>query len=132
MAEMPAYWKVVETAVVGEGFVRGVFSGPVRLNRSTRYKKVVVRPVVIKGERMLSFSYWDSKHDTTKNVKPEAAGEILREVLAIGFANVHLKTAGEEVAAGVPSYSFVVVVMPVTVRAFAVMVPELVDEAETE
>ncbi len=97
MAEMPAYWKVVETAVVGEGFVRGVFSGPVRLNRSTRYKKVVVRPVVIKGERMLSFSYWDSKHDTTKNVKPEAAGEILREVLAIGFANVHLKTAGEEV-----------------------------------
>ena len=36
------------------------------------------------------------------------------------------------VAAVVPSYSFVVVVMPVTVRALAVMVPELVDDPETE
>ena len=49
------------------------------------WRQVVVRPVLIKGERYLQFSYFTQKQDITKNYRGSEAGEKLDELLALPF-----------------------------------------------
>ena len=46
--------------------VRAVFSGAQK-GSSLSWDKVIVRPVELKGEIHLQFSYFDEKKDSTKN-----------------------------------------------------------------
>lgn len=59
--------------------------------------RVVIRQVELRGERFLQFSYFDEKKDITKNFRAAESAAPLDEVIAIGFANVHLSTRAEEV-----------------------------------
>src|SRR5206468_3120841 len=59
--------------------------------------RVVVRPVLLRGERQLQFSYFDRRKDVTKNFAPAEAAAPLREVVAAGHAGIHLSARGEEI-----------------------------------
>jgi SAM-dependent methyltransferase len=73
-----------------ETFVRATFSGQQR-GQDVPWKSVSIRPVLLKGERHLQFSYLDGKKDITKNYAQQAEAK-LDELLALSFRNIHLRT----------------------------------------
>ena len=70
---------------------RAVFSGQQK-GPSLPWTKVVIRPVEIKGEIHLQFSYFDEKKDITKNYLGEAASKI-DELLALPFRNIFVESS---------------------------------------
>ena len=92
-------WPAVDDAAVvglirGDDFRRATFAGKPR-GTPSRWVRVTVRPVEIKGGRLLQFAYFDGKQTRTDN--PADAGPPLAELLACRFAGVHLTTATEEI-----------------------------------
>ena len=60
------------------------------------WRQVRVRPVLIKQQRFLQFSYFTQKQDITKNYQGEEAREKLEEALALSFADISVQTAAEK------------------------------------
>lgn len=89
--------RVVSDAVLGPDFRRATFGGAIRANRPSPWVRVVIRPVELRGQRHLQFSYFDARKDTTKNYLPHEAVGPLDEVLVVGFAGIHLTTRTEEI-----------------------------------
>src|SRR5262245_9647710 len=89
--------RLVTDAVLGPDFRRATFGGAVRGGTPSPWGRVVIRPVEVRGQPQLQFSYFDAKKDTTKNYPPHEAEAPLSEVLAVGFSGVHLTTRTEEI-----------------------------------
>ena len=70
--------------------VRAVFSGAQK-GSSLPWDKVIVRPVELKGEIHLQFSYFDEKKDITQNHLEDAASK-LDELLALPFRNIFVES----------------------------------------
>lgn len=88
---------MVTDAVLALGFRRATFGGAIRGNTSSEWVRVVLRPVELRGERHVQFSYFNGKKDFAKNF---ALGEVeapLNELLEIGYAGIHLETGAEEI-----------------------------------
>jgi len=79
-----------------EEFIRAIFSGQHR-DRSVPWIKVIVRPVLVRGKKHTQFSYFDAKKDITKNYQGEESAEMLEQLLALEFKNVHIQTAHNNV-----------------------------------
>src|SRR4051794_40345803 len=77
-------------------FRRATFAGPQRGTKSP-WVRVAIRPVDIRGDRLLQVSCFDSRKDTTKNIAPAELAVPLAEILDIGFSGIHLVTATEEI-----------------------------------
>lgn len=88
--------QLLADAIREPDFRRATFGGAVRNAGSTPWLRVVIRPIELRGERWLQCSYFDKKKDTTKNFRAAESAALLDEVIAIGFANVHLSTRIEE------------------------------------
>jgi SAM-dependent methyltransferase len=82
--------QVLERILNQESFVRAVFSGGQK-GTSLDWVKVLVRPVQIKGEINLQFSYFDEKKDITKNYSFEEAAAYVDELLALPFRNIFVE-----------------------------------------
>ncbi|MBX9582465.1 MAG: SAM-dependent methyltransferase [Gemmataceae bacterium] len=95
--DMPSARRLVTDAVLGPGFVRATFAGPRRSDGATPWVRVVVRPVDLRGGRVLQFAYFDPTKCTTKNAAGDEAAARLAEVLDLGFSGVHLTTQAEEI-----------------------------------
>jgi hypothetical protein len=65
-------------------FVRLTMKGQSQ-DAGTSWRQVIVRPVLIKNERYLQFSYLSQKQDITKNYRGAEASLKLDEVLALPF-----------------------------------------------
>src|SRR5437764_14097048 len=61
------------------------------------WRQVIVRPVLIKNERHVQFSYFTDKQDITKNYRGAQAGEKLDEMLALPFSTLHAQSTEEDV-----------------------------------
>ena len=59
-------------------------------------QRIVARPVLLRGERQLSFTTRHATRDTVKNLPPAAAIDALRDALGGSFGHAHLFAAGEE------------------------------------
>ncbi len=78
-----------------ETFLQLTASGKAR-GGSPQWQKVAVRPVVVKGERSLQFTYFDDRKAFTKNYADAAANAELDEVLTAPFSHFHLQaTTGD-------------------------------------
>jgi SAM-dependent methyltransferase len=87
----PDYKKQIHECILKrDSFVRAVFSGGQK-GTSLRWIKVLVRPVEIKGETNLQFSYFDEKKDITKNYSFEEAAAQVDELLAFPFRNIFVE-----------------------------------------
>jgi hypothetical protein len=87
----PDYKKQVHERILNrDSFVRAVFSGGQK-GTSLDWVKVLVRPVQIKGEMNLQFSYFDEKKDITKNYSFEEAAAYVDELLALPFRNIFVE-----------------------------------------
>jgi SAM-dependent methyltransferase len=67
-----------------EQFVRLTMKGQIR-EALLPWRQVVVRPVLLKNERYLQFSYFTQKQDITKNYQASEARTKLDELLALPF-----------------------------------------------
>src|SRR5437762_12322780 len=74
-----------------EDLARATFSGSLP-GQSVPWIRVVIRPVLVRNERVLQFSHFDSKKDITKNYSVAEAGEKLDELLTLPFRNFHVET----------------------------------------
>jgi hypothetical protein len=88
---------LIAAAVLGTGFRRATFGGATRGGRASPWVRVVVRPVELRGTRHLQFSYFDAKKDTTRNYPVAEAAPALAEVVALGFAGIHITTDADEI-----------------------------------
>jgi SAM-dependent methyltransferase len=86
----------IKEAVTGPEFSRATFAGATR-GAACEWVRVVVRPVELRGERHVQFAYQGAKKVVTKNFPPAEVDEPLDELLAYGFAGVHISTRGEEI-----------------------------------
>ena len=89
--------QVVLETICGPAFRRATFGGTARKSGPSPWARVAIRPIELRGERHLQFSYFDSHKDTTKNYRPDEAQTCLEELIAIGFAGIHLSTLTEEI-----------------------------------
>jgi SAM-dependent methyltransferase len=89
--------QLVLDLVLGPDLCRATFGGAQRRGQPSPWVRVVVRPVEVRGERHLQFSYFDGRKNITKNYRGPEVELPLNELLAIGFAGVHLSTRHEEI-----------------------------------
>ncbi len=91
----PAISELLLAALRSEGFVRAGFAGAPRNTTATRWTRIAVRPVTVRGERRIQFEFFDDRQAFAKNAADPA--ELLAEALAIGFANIHVEADGETI-----------------------------------
>ena len=90
------YQTLIKMAALDQAtFIQLTFSHKLR-DDETPWNKIKVRPVLIKGQRHLQFSYFDPKKDITKNYSGAEMEEHLDKVLALPFGQINLQaTTGE-------------------------------------
>jgi len=86
------YRAEIRQAVLDEpAFVRLTVSAP--QGDAVPWRRVVVRPVLLKGGRQLQFSHFTATQDITKNYGPTEAPARLDELLAMAFGSLRLEAA---------------------------------------
>ena len=60
------------------------------------WRQIIVRPVLIKNERYLQFSYFSQKQDITKNYRGSQASQKLDEILALPFNTIVVQSTMED------------------------------------
>ncbi len=89
------YREMLQQAALDETtFVQMTFKG--EISNTLPWRMVNVRPVQIKQRRHLQFSHFSAKQDITKNFEGEEALAHLRELLAMPFHSIHLRSTMEE------------------------------------
>ncbi|MEX2236698.1 MAG: SAM-dependent methyltransferase [Dehalococcoidia bacterium] len=82
----------IRAAALGEDLVEL----RVKPSGKTPYRRISVRPVMVKGRRMLQFSRFTEKQDITKNYEGKQAERELDRLLALPFASLVLKSTDED------------------------------------
>src|SRR4051794_29013143 len=77
-------------------FLRATFAGTQRGTRIPA-ERVSLRPVELREGRCIQITRNDGRKDISTNHTPEELPAALADVLAAGFANVHITTRTEEV-----------------------------------
>jgi SAM-dependent methyltransferase len=91
------YQQLLTQAVLdADDFVRLTLKGIVR-GPAAPWQKIVIRPIELRGRRQLQFSYFDAKHDISKNYYGPEARARLAEALDIPYSSLVLQTTGEDV-----------------------------------
>jgi SAM-dependent methyltransferase len=112
------YRQLVHAKILArESLARAVFSG-VQKGSSLTWIKVVIRPVEIKGELHLQFSYFDNKKDITKNHLADAAAKV-DELLALPFRNIFVESSAGNLQINISKKGKVVVSQPRSTASLA-------------
>lgn len=83
MEESPE--QLLQSAILrDDNLVEASFQGP-RSEADVPWKRISIRPVLIKGERYLQFAYFDGKQESAKNFRDAQAEAELSELLALPF-----------------------------------------------
>src|SRR5690348_6894134 len=90
------YKEQVKRLVLDEqSFVRLTVKG-LSQDADVLWRQVIVRPVLIKHERYLQFSYFSQKQDITKNYRGSDAVQKLDELLALPYSSVLVQATIED------------------------------------
>jgi SAM-dependent methyltransferase len=81
-----------DNIIHNEDFIKATFSGQHR-DQTIPWTRVTVRPVLVRGQKHMQFSYFDAKKDITKNYRGDESAEKLEQILAVEYKNVHVQTA---------------------------------------
>ena len=83
-------------------FMRLTMKGQSR-DANTSWRQVIVRPVLIKNDRYLQFSYFNQKQDITKNYRGFEASQKLDEILALPFNSIVVQSTMEDLRVQITS-----------------------------
>jgi hypothetical protein len=87
--------QIKQIALDEQTFIRLTMKGKVH-DGILPWRQVIVRPVLIKNERHLQFSYFTEKQDITKNYRNPEAQEKLDDLLALPFTTIHVQSSTED------------------------------------
>src|SRR5437764_6919584 len=73
--------QLVTDTILGPDFRRATFGGAARRQGPSPWVRVAIRPVELRGERYLQFSYFDVKKNITKNFRGREIAPRLDEIL---------------------------------------------------
>ena len=90
------YSDTIVISIASPDFLRATLSGPTRFAKSP-FQRVNVRPVSLREGTRIQISRFDGKKDLSTNHTVEELPAALADILAAGFANVHVTTATEEI-----------------------------------
>jgi SAM-dependent methyltransferase len=76
-------------------FRRATFGGAIRGALPVEWQRVTLRAIQLRGQPHVQFSFFDGRKDHTKNFALPEVDPPLADLIAIGFAGVHLETATE-------------------------------------
>jgi hypothetical protein len=79
-----------------ENFISIVLSSPAKRGADS-FRKVVGRPIVIKGRPRIQLEYFRGDKTTHSNLSPAEAATEVRSLLAADFKQAHVRTHSEEV-----------------------------------
>lgn len=88
---------IKDTILNNEDFIKATFSGKPR-HQTSAWIKAVIRPVLLREQRHLQFSYFEAKKDITKNYRGDESVEQLAQILALEFRNVYIQTTQGDIA----------------------------------
>lgn len=92
---MDNYQETIRDAILDDAnFVRATFSGRQR-GQEIRWERLELRPVEVKGQRHLQFSFFDAKQNIVKNYLGETAVTELTAALDLPFRNFHIISQNE-------------------------------------
>jgi SAM-dependent methyltransferase len=91
------YRQTVTSLIQGDDFRKATFGGAKRGNASVPWVRVVIRPVELRGQGWLQFSYFDATKDITKNFRGADVALRIDELIDAGFAGIHVTTNTEEI-----------------------------------
>jgi SAM-dependent methyltransferase len=95
MPKTSDYRQIVNDHVFDEAlFVEAVFKAK-GVAETISWKRVTVRPVAIRGDRHLQFSYFDSRQTAVRNYRGQEAVEALNDLLAARLKSIQVRTATE-------------------------------------
>jgi Methyltransferase domain len=97
--------QVKRLALDEASFVRLTAKGKIR-EGVLPWRQVVVRPIMLKGEHYLQFSYFTERQDITRNYWGTEAEAKLDELLALPFNSIRVQTTGEEVVVQIKKNGF--------------------------
>ncbi len=83
--------QIKHIALDEEKFMRLTMKGRPR-DSAVPWRQVIVRPVLIKNDRHLQFSYFTEKQDITRNYRGSQASEKLDEILALPFNAISVQS----------------------------------------
>jgi len=83
--------KVRSRMLSRDTFIRAQFTGAQK-SAEMAWIKVIIRPVELRGEVHLQFSFFDEKKDISKNYTFEEASARIDEVLAMRFRNIFVES----------------------------------------
>ena len=83
--------QIKQMALDEEQFVRLTMKGRPH-DATVPWRQVIVRPVLIKNDRHLQFSYFTEKQDITRNYRGFQASEKLDEILALPFNAISVQS----------------------------------------
>src|SRR4051812_15979912 len=89
--------QTLTSLIQGSDFRKATFAGPKRGTASVPWARVTIRPVELQGQVWLQFSYFDAKKDITKNSRGADVVLKVEELIAVGFAAIHVTTDTEEI-----------------------------------
>ena len=88
----PRYRALVTRAILDpDHFIKATFSGR-RRGYELAWRRVTVRPVMIRGARYLQCSHLDETQDITKNYAGSEAEEKVASLLDLPFSQIHVQT----------------------------------------
>jgi SAM-dependent methyltransferase len=97
VAPSQEYKQLVKDSILDKAaFVRAVLSGQ-QHGHVVPWRRVVLRPVLIKGERHIQVSHFDERRDITKNYAGRAVVDKLDELLAMPFKSFHIETTERDI-----------------------------------
>ncbi|HLI09445.1 MAG TPA: SAM-dependent methyltransferase [Ktedonobacteraceae bacterium] len=116
------YREQIKRLVLDEAsFVRLTAKGKIR-EGILLWRQVMVRPILLKGERYLQFSYFTERQDITRNYRGAEAEAKLDELLALPFTSIRVQATGEEIVVQIKKNGFPLVHRTTTASKFE---PEL-------
>jgi len=87
------YKQLIRDSILNNAdFIKATFSGQ-HEDQTIPWLKVILRPVLLRDQKYIQFSYFDAKKDITKNYRSDESAEKLAQILAIGFKHVHIQAA---------------------------------------
>jgi len=81
-------WKYLENE---DALLRVVFSG-IKTNDNNNWIKVTLRPVMIKGEKLIQFSYYDKRKCIVKNYTDKEYNKQAKELLELPFKSALIES----------------------------------------
>lgn len=87
---MKNYKQLIKQIIQSEELIKLVFSD--KRSKTSDLRKVIVRPVLIRGKKLFQFSFFDSKKDISTNYQLKVIDYELNKVYRFQFININIET----------------------------------------